>query len=84
MSEPRRVGRRCGRSTTRPAGSSRRPWLGSASTTVQRGFAYGPDGFLSAVTDSALGTRTVALDQVGRVNAVTGASWRETYAYDTA
>ncbi|GID90694.1 hypothetical protein Adi01nite_01060 [Amorphoplanes digitatis] len=57
---------------------------GSAGTTVQRGFAYGPDGFLSAVTDSALGTRTVALDQVGRVNAVTGASWRETYAYDTA
>jgi RHS repeat-associated protein len=57
---------------------------GSAGTTVQRGFAYGPDGFLAAVTDPALGTRTVALDQVGRVNAVTGAGWQERYAYDAA
>ncbi len=57
---------------------------GSAGTTVRRGYAYGPDGLLTSVDDPATGTRTVALDDAGRVTAVTAAGWQERYAYDPA
>lgn len=66
---------------TRPGG---RPLTGSAGTTVRQGFAYGPDGLLSAATDSVIGTRTVALDDIGRITAVAAAGWQERYAYDAA
>jgi len=56
---------------------------GSAGTTVRRDYAYSPDGFLTAVSDAA-GARTLALDDVGRVTAVTAAGWQERYAYDAA
>lgn len=56
---------------------------GPAGTTVRRGYAYRSDGFLAAVSDLA-GTRTVALDVVGRITAVTATGWQEQYAYDAA
>lgn len=49
----------------------------------QRTFRYRADGHVSAVADGSTGTRHYDLDPVGRVTAVRGNGWQETYAYDT-
>jgi RHS repeat-associated protein len=51
---------------------------------LQRAYSYRPDGYINEVFDRARGPRRYALDQVGRVTAVSGADWTESYAYDAA
>ncbi|MDF9817089.1 DUF6531 domain-containing protein [Streptomyces sp. SPB162] len=51
---------------------------------LHRDYTYRRDRHLTAITDRATGTRSFALDRVGRVTGVTGADWTETYAYDPA
>lgn len=51
---------------------------------LQRAYSYRPDGYINEVFDRARGPRRYALDQVGRVTAVSGAEWTESYAYDAA
>ncbi|WAL73012.1 HNH/endonuclease VII fold putative polymorphic toxin [Kitasatospora sp. YST-16] len=53
-------------------------------TLQQRTYAYRTDSSLAAVDDLLGGPRTFDLDPVGRVTAVRGAEWEESYAYDTA
>ncbi|WP_431875413.1 DUF6531 domain-containing protein [Amycolatopsis sacchari] len=50
----------------------------------QRAYRYRADGALTAVDDLLRGTQTYDLDAAGRVTAVSGRGWRETYAYDPA
>ncbi|WAL75436.1 DUF6531 domain-containing protein [Kitasatospora sp. YST-16] len=45
-------------------------------------YAYRPDGALTGTTDQLLGARTAGFDGRGRVTALTGATWQETYTYD--
>ncbi|MGC0338353.1 putative T7SS-secreted protein [Streptomyces sp. SLBN-8D4] len=49
-----------------------------------RAYAYRPDSNLTAIDDDLNGTRRFDLDAAGRVTAVHGANWTETYAYDEA
>jgi RHS repeat-associated protein len=54
---------------------------------LHRRYAYRADGYLAQLDDAATGTRSFALDAVGRVTAVTGVTgedWTERYAYDPA
>nr|WP_053160934.1 DUF6531 domain-containing protein [Streptomyces caatingaensis] len=51
---------------------------------LHRTYTYRPDGHLTALTDSATGTRRFDLDAAGRVTAVHAANWTERYAYDEA
>ncbi|WP_313896659.1 RHS repeat-associated core domain-containing protein [Streptomyces sp. GC420] len=54
-------------------------------TLRSRGYEYGADGYLRAVTDDVNGTSKVFdLDPVGRPLRVTAENWSETYAYDQA
>ena len=48
----------------------------------QRAYEYRPDGALVRVSDQLRGLRMMDVDPIGRVTAVTAATWRETYAYD--
>ncbi|MDT0458150.1 RHS repeat-associated core domain-containing protein [Streptomyces sp. DSM 41527] len=58
---------------------------GRDSSTIQRRqYTYRPDGHLTGIDDHLGGTRTFALDSVGRVTAVSAHGWQETYAYDEA
>ncbi|AUG76437.1 hypothetical protein CFP65_1547 [Kitasatospora sp. MMS16-BH015] len=50
----------------------------------ERSYRYREDGYLVGVTDLLSGSREFELDPVGRVTAVRGAHWSETYAYDRA
>jgi RHS repeat-associated protein len=50
----------------------------------RRGYRYRPDGFVSAVEDLGGGTRAFDLDPLGRVTAVRGPQWNESYRYDAA
>ena len=50
----------------------------------QRAYRYQPDGLLTGIDDLLSGSRTIGLDQAGRVTAVTGQDWAERYAYDQA
>ncbi|GFM99381.1 putative T7SS-secreted protein [Streptomyces fulvorobeus] len=50
----------------------------------RRAYTYRADGNLIGIHDSVSGTRHFELDTVGRVTAVTGTHWTETYAYDQA
>ena len=55
-----------------------------APSLLRRTHAFREDGHPVEVSDSARGRRTMELDATGRVTGVTGANWRETYAYDAA
>lgn len=46
-----------------------------------RGFAYAPGGQVASEVDSLRGPRSYALDDAGRVTAVTAERWQESYAY---
>ncbi len=50
----------------------------------QRAYRYQPDGLLTGLDDLLSGSRSIGLDQAGRVTAVTGPDWAEQYAYDQA
>lgn len=56
----------------------------TANVVLERLWTYRAEGTPDSVTDSGDGTRRYTLDPVGRVTAVTAATWRETYAYDVA
>lgn len=49
---------------------------------IDRTYTYRGDGHLSAVDDQLNGPRRFDLDRGGKVTAVHGARWTETYAYD--
>ena len=49
---------------------------------LSRGWSWLPDGSPSEIRDSLRGTRRFAVDEVGRVTAVSAESWTEHYAYD--
>lgn len=55
---------------------------GGARTLQQREYSYRADGAPVGISDLLRGTRTYALDPIGRVTAVDAATWQETYAYD--
>jgi YD repeat-containing protein len=58
-------------------------WTGDmAQVVLDRTYAYRSDGTPTEIADSSRGTRRFQADAAGRVTAVTGADWRETYAYD--
>lgn len=48
----------------------------------QRTYAYQQDGVPTSVADVLRGSRTFALDRLGRVTTVSAETWAETYAYD--
>lgn len=48
----------------------------------QRTYSYRDDGYPLVIEDSLRGGRAFELDPLGRVTAVSGASWMERYAYD--
>jgi RHS repeat-associated protein len=48
----------------------------------RRAYTYRADGFPDSIDDLLTGSRTLSLDPVGRVTAVTGPDWSERYAYD--
>ena len=50
----------------------------------RRAYAYSGDGFVTAIDDLLAGSRRFGLDQTGRVTAVNGPGWGESYAYDPA
>lgn len=60
------------------------PAAAEAQRVLHRGYAYRPDGHLTAIDDSHTGRRTFDLDRAGRVTAVHATDWSETYAYDAA
>jgi RHS repeat-associated protein len=49
----------------------------------ERSWTYRADGNPESVTDTADGTRRLTLDVLGRVTAVSAATWSEQYAYDS-
>ncbi|MFF3173574.1 putative T7SS-secreted protein [Streptomyces sp. NPDC057900] len=49
-----------------------------------RAYTYRADGNIIGIHDSVSGSRHLELDAIGRVTAVDGAHWTETYAYDQA
>ncbi|MFF4443260.1 putative T7SS-secreted protein [Streptomyces sp. NPDC001502] len=51
-------------------------------TARRRAFSYRADGLLTGIEDSHTGSRTFALDTVGRITGVDAAGWSERYAYD--
>ncbi|AJT70042.1 hypothetical protein T261_8449 [Streptomyces lydicus] len=56
---------------------------GAGTRSLQRrAYTYRSDGSLVGVDDQLNGTRTFALDIVGRVTAVQAQGWTESYAYD--
>jgi len=58
--------------------------FGSNADTVQRRiYRYRADGYLTDIDDILTGSRSFKLDEVGRITAVTGEDWKESYAYDT-
>ncbi|MCZ4121138.1 RHS repeat-associated core domain-containing protein [Streptomyces sp. H39-S7] len=52
--------------------------------TLSRRYTYRADDYLTAVDDSAGGSRGYDLDPAGRVTAVHAGTWTERYAYDAA
>lgn len=50
-------------------------------TVRHRAYGYLPDGHLSRVDDTLTGPRTLEVDPAGRVLAVRGPGWQESYAY---
>jgi RHS repeat-associated protein len=54
----------------------------AAGPLARRGWAYRADGVPDATTDLVDGPRDVALDPVGRIEAITGPQWTEQYGYD--
>ncbi|MFI0731860.1 putative T7SS-secreted protein [Streptomyces sp. NPDC021225] len=53
-----------------------------AGMVQRRAYTYRVDGHLTATDDQFTGHRTFDLDAAGRVTAVQGEGWSETYAYD--
>jgi RHS repeat-associated protein len=51
---------------------------------ARRTYQYHPDGYVTGISDLLTGDRTIGLDALGRVTAVTGPGWTEHYAYDPA
>jgi len=63
--------------------AAQRMWTGDmAQVVLDRTYAYRSDGAPTEIADSSRGTRRFQTDAAGRVTAVTGADWSETYAYD--
>lgn len=58
------------------------PSAPTSSLLLERSWTYRADDTPTSVTDSFSGATQFQLDALGRVTAVTGASWNETYAYD--
>ena len=56
----------------------------TASLLLERSWTYRPDDTPTSVTDSFSGAAQFQLDQLGRVTAVSAATWNETYAYDAS
>lgn len=50
--------------------------------THRRTYSWRPDGYITAIHDTATGTKTYDLDTTGRVTTVTAKGWTERYAYD--
>ncbi|MFD4699203.1 putative T7SS-secreted protein [Streptomyces niveus] len=57
---------------------------GAGRSIQRRDYTYRADGHLTSLTDQLSGTKTFALDAVGRVTVVQAAGWTESYAYDQA
>ncbi|WP_432845515.1 DUF6531 domain-containing protein [Amycolatopsis sp. CA-161197] len=55
--------------------------VAGARTTQHREYGYLADGYLASVTDAITGPRTLTVDRAGRVRAVVGQGWQESYAY---
>ena len=53
----------------------------SSRVVTHRGYAYRPDGYLTATVDETGDHRTLTLDSVGRITTVTAQGWLERYAY---
>ena len=60
----------------------RRDHAGAFDTILNRSWAWRADGVPEEIRDSLRGTRRIATDSAGRVTAVTGQGWTESYAYD--
>lgn len=56
---------------------------GQDSPVQHRQYGYLPDGHLSRVDDALSGSRALDIDRNGRVRAVRGHGWTESYAYDS-
>ncbi|GAA0665902.1 hypothetical protein GCM10010193_16700 [Kitasatospora atroaurantiaca] len=63
--------------------------VGAPNTTTaeplqHKAYTLRPDGTPTAVTGSGQGDRSMTLDTTGRITALTGRTWSESYAYDPA
>ncbi|GAA3856708.1 RHS repeat-associated core domain-containing protein [Streptomyces sedi] len=87
------MGREVGRHV-RQGPTLRQEWSGEGWLTRQtmtapdgrsseRGFVYGPNGLLRELHDDTRGRLTLDSDPLGRVTAVTGEDWWESYTYDS-
>lgn len=56
--------------------------VGAGRIVQRREYRYRPDGFVVGIDDLLTGYRAIGLDPSGRVTAVTGQDWTESYAYD--
>jgi RHS repeat-associated protein len=56
--------------------------LRGADTVQRREYRYLPDGYLAKINDLISGQRTLDVDAAGRVRAVRGTRWQESYDYD--
>jgi RHS repeat-associated protein len=66
-----------------PAGQLAAQTVRRGEATVQRReYGYLPDGYLATVTDLISGPRNLEVGPGGRVLAVRGARWQESYGYD--
>ncbi|SFI73063.1 RHS repeat-associated core domain-containing protein [Amycolatopsis sacchari] len=71
------------RQTWTPTGQLAAQTVVRGTDTVQRReYGYLPDGYLGTVSDLISGPRTLDVDPNGRVRAVRGARWQESYDYD--
>lgn len=51
--------------------------------THRRTYSWRPDGYITAIDDTATGAKSYALDPTGRITTVTARGWTERYAYDS-
>jgi RHS repeat-associated protein len=58
--------------------------VGGYRALAERTYTYRPDGYPTAITDTLRGDRAYELDPTGRITAVAGGTWNETYSYDRA
>lgn len=65
-------------------GPRRQARAAAAMVLQRRHYTYRPDGHLTNVEDQLSGGRRFDLDAAGRITAVHGVGWTESYAYDPA